>query len=87
MSAAIKDGGPAFPGANPAFDGNWDKRVTVGGMTMRQYYKAAAMKGLIASGPKALGLKKDERHECSLAGMSATMADAMLAEDEEYARK
>lgn len=40
----IKDGGWAFPMA-----GNGDNRATIHGMTLRDYFAAKAMQGLLAS--------------------------------------
>ena len=87
MSTQPKDGGPAFPrsasetkekGLHPGFLG----------MTLRQYYKAAAVSGLLASGPATLGLLPNAGdHGFRIAIMAATVADAMLIEDEANARK
>lgn len=38
---------PAFPGANPGYDGNWDKRMTVGGMSLRDWFAGKALVGVI----------------------------------------
>ena len=38
-----KTGGPAFPHTNPGYDGNWDKRRQIEGMTLRDYFAAKAM--------------------------------------------
>jgi hypothetical protein len=63
---------------------------TIGGMTMRQYYKAAAL-NLIRAGYLSYAkteTPKDEDHGCQLiAEAAAQIADAMLAEDEEHAKK
>lgn len=37
MSAPTNTGGPAFPHANPGYDGNWDDRRQIEGMTLREY--------------------------------------------------
>lgn len=56
------------------------------GMTMRQYYKAAALQGLISRVPIT-----DESgpliSEDGAANMAGRFADAMLAEDEEHAKR
>jgi len=68
-----KDGGPAFPIPGPK-----ELEFTSGrsyGMTMRQYYKAAAITGITASpsfNPAASEV---------IAGWVSRIADAMLAED------
>ena len=49
------------------------------GMTMRQYYKAAALTGLIAAGPHDLKVSEVVRY-------AACSADIMIKEDEEYER-
>jgi hypothetical protein len=69
----------AFPCINPSFDGNWDKRGVLQGMTMRQYYKAAS-----------LGFLERNIHGVSaehLAARASEIADAMLAEDERHAQE
>jgi hypothetical protein len=61
----IKDGGPAFP--VPMEDRHC-------GMTLRDYFAAKAMQGLVAgSGPEA------EYQEAVVASSAYTMADAMIA--------
>lgn len=37
QAAPAPSGGPAFPHANPGYDGNWDKARQIEGMTLRQY--------------------------------------------------
>lgn len=50
------------------------------GMTMRQYYKAAALSGLLSS--ELVNVEPGNVvHDC------AVYADAMLAEDEQHAKK
>jgi hypothetical protein len=44
MNQPINDGGPAFPTATLA-------QKTEGGMTLRDYFAAAALQGLLASCP------------------------------------
>lgn len=64
---------PAFP--VPA---GRDATGDAGGMTMRQYYKAAALTGILMEGV---------RSNKTAIGEAAELADAMLAEDEKHARK
>lgn len=49
---------------------------------MRQYYKAAALAGALAN-PNLSDIKAEKW----MAKYAAEVADAMLAEDEEYAKK
>lgn len=53
---------------------------TTSGMTMRQYYKAAALQGLLAAGGRR---EIAER----LAELSGVLADAMIAEDAAFERQ
>ncbi len=50
MSQPINDGGPAFPVPSLAVDS---------GMTLRDYFAAAALQGILARG-QSLSSKKDE---------------------------
>lgn len=80
MSSSSYDGGPAFacssvPGADPGSMG----------MTLRQYYKAAAVIGLGANTSYTSGAVGKGAHQ--FAEDAAKIADAMLAEDEEHAEK
>jgi hypothetical protein len=61
--SAIKDGGPAFPG-DSAECGPWF------GMTLRDYFAAQAMQGMLTR-PGAINLKQD-------AEFAYMLADAML---------
>ncbi len=46
--SAINDGGPAFP--TPALDGSTDDRAQArDGMTLRDYFAAKAMQGMLAN--------------------------------------
>lgn len=42
----IDDGGPAFP--NPGYNGNWDDRRQIEGMSLRDWFAGQALVGLIA---------------------------------------
>ncbi len=71
------DGGPAFPGSGPPdCDECSDHRP---GMTMRQWYKGMALMGYNAQGG---GWTLDDKR-----AMAVGDADAMIAEDEEFAKK
>ena len=66
MSNQINDGGPAFPNVPPDSQySDWDK-----GMTLRDYFAAAALQGLLADGGGASW--NDDAKSAYLA------ADAML---------
>lgn len=70
-----KDGGPAFPTVEFVAEGESMKwRLPTGGMTLRDYFMAAALKGVLASG-------RDEAwtHE-KVAEFCRVQADAMIAE-------
>lgn len=87
MSAPLIDGGPAFPGANPAYDNMWDKRVTVGGMTMRQWYKGKALPCVFNIATEACRAGGVPMGKEEIANRCGLIADAMLAEDEEHAKR
>ena len=82
----MKDGGPAFPQEDVPLSAEAKrfgfKHVHVQGMTMRQFYKAAALNGILSDSSQILeGADPD-----ILADAAAEFADAMLAEDEERKR-
>jgi len=68
LNAPINDGGPAFPESG-------SRGVAAGGegMTLRDYFAAAALTGLLASDPEST-LRPD-----SAARSALRYADAMLA--------
>lgn len=69
----INDGGPMFSRPNPNYDGNWDKRVTLEGASLRDWFAGQALVGLLAN-PKA-----NEEWITNHAAKSAyNLADAML---------
>ena len=69
---------PAFPFVS-AVKG---VRVNQYGMTMRQYYKAAALTGLMSDGGMRPSCEEEFDHMAERLGQ---MADAMIAEDEKNA--
>lgn len=84
MSAPINDGGPAFP-SPIAFDPTRDRVVAItefaegfSGMTLRDYFAAAALQGLIA-GTLADGSTFIKGGEPFHAAAAYATADAMLA--------
>lgn len=79
MNTESKDGGPAFP----------DDRSQVG-MTLRQYYKAAALQGIMANADFLVSVRENAKGHSAdiiIAANAGQLADAMLAEDEEHAKK
>lgn len=68
------NGGPAFPHANPSYDGNWDDRRQIGGMSLRDYFAAKAMHGLLVQS-RGSAYASDVK---SGAEYAYAMADAML---------
>lgn len=73
--SAPNDGGPAFPFCEWNTNGDGDPIPTCnyGGMTLRDYFAAKAMQGMLASGesPKSIA---------ATAGWAYAIADTMLAE-------
>ncbi len=65
------DNPPAFPHANPDYDGNWDQRKLIEGMRLRDFFAASALMGPIADLHGTA-----EEH----AAIAYEYADAMLAE-------
>lgn len=47
MTDKTNTGGQAFPCINPHYDGNWNKDGTIEGMTLRDYFAAKAVVGLL----------------------------------------
>lgn len=77
MSAS--NGGPAFPiPSDGVLHGGWD------GMSMRQYYKAHALVALCST---AGGPCFNSNDTAWILNSVCKMADAMLAEDAEFAAK
>lgn len=70
----------AFPTIKGERQGEVEVWASRKGMTMRQYYKAAALQGLLASGYNI------DRYQRA-ANICGSFADAMLAEDEEHAKR
>lgn len=79
MSAEYKDGGPAFPSKKQVHRMGYatNEWVPVNGMTLRDYFAAKAMQGMLADLPKTLyGLD----WQINVARASYEVADAMLKE-------
>jgi len=75
----IKDGGPAFPCDRIIYktkDGS-DAVISHGGMTLRDYFAAKAMQGIIQ-----MPIGEPDYDEISVAHNAYKMADAMLKERE-----
>lgn len=78
MSTLPKDGGAAFPVPPVRLnmlneDPHWSYPYT--GMTLRDYFAAAALQGLLASSKDIIGMS-----EANYATAAYLQADAMLAE-------
>ena len=78
------DGGPAFPGGVNEVYTNIEKGdPTQSGMTLRDYFAARAMQGLLARGihyqTEGSRSFKSGLEECDIAGLAYEMAGAMLA--------
>ena len=78
MENEIKDGGAAFPGHNPNYDGNWDKRSTVGGMSLRDYFAGKLAAG-DAAADNGWGIGAPDQMIAARAKFYYRVADAMLA--------
>ena len=73
-------GGYAFPSERPFPEGGAGATKWHTGMTMRQWYKGQALKGLLAA--RAIGGGDDPREGGVIfAEASAVLAEAMIAED------
>ena len=79
---SINDGGPAFGQVvelrcvrvDPFGGEEWEPALAQGGMSLRDYFAAKAMQGLIGDG----ALREAANRVCSLAGLAYQQADAML---------
>ncbi len=76
----MKDGGSAYPHVYQ-IQKEGDHLIVQGGMTLRQAYKIAAMQGLMDAYVKQ---EVDDFDAIGVAFVAATIADAMLAEDERH---
>lgn len=75
MSGALDDGGPAFPVAGMTGLPNGEVVYGENGMTLRDYFAAKAMQGMLADLPKTLyGLD----WQTKVTESSYEIADAML---------
>ena len=77
------DGGPAFP----YFPTEYSHR-NAEGMTMRQYYKAAALTGLCMGASGLIGREPSAYpkgpHNAGIVERASVLADSMIAEDGEH---
>ena len=74
----MKDGGPAFPNdCHPS--NNPDGKLGYRGMTLRDYFAAKAMQGILTS------TKDPRNNDKVIVGMAYHIADAMLKERESHA--
>jgi hypothetical protein len=75
------DGGPAFPVLH-TIDGNWAKEPLpeFRGMTLRDYFAAKAMQGMLAEGSGPTAPWFDDRGMEGVSAWAYIVADAMLKE-------
>lgn len=66
------DGGPAFPQMRAIVDGACARQVSEGGLTLRDYFAAKAMAGMVG------GTWPDLNERPEIAKRAYLMADAML---------
>ena len=87
----MKDGGPAFPHLCELIDVRdgviTTKPLTEGGMSLRDYFAAAALQGILSDQDSANSIWEDARSKSVpptpyLANTCYLIADAMLAERE-----
>lgn len=80
------DAGPAFPHLNPNFDGNWDRAPQRGGMSLRDYFAAKALNGILQEGfvPRQFRTSKPTDGSppplLDYPAIAYAIADAMIAE-------
>jgi hypothetical protein len=87
MSEQIDDGGPAFPNTGEIFiDGPQGRHPQSAwgmdgdkGMTLRDYFAAAALRAIVAKTPYRTGPVTADHHERPIARGAYAYADAMLA--------
>lgn len=81
MNTTLDDGGPAFPHANPNYDGNWDKRGQIDGMSLRDWFAGMALQGVMvnAQGLGEMDPEKRARLLKQVACLLYETSDAMLA--------
>lgn len=83
MSDINKEGDkPAYPEIESRWDSDYGTMTSVfsvGGMTIRQAYKMAALQGLLAD-------SENMANDSQNAEIAGRLADAMLLEDVEYAK-
>ena len=81
MSDEKDDGGPAFPMQMPIDDVGNPTSASVMGMSLRAYFAAAAMQGLIASGKTLEPHSEGSDTSCpSVARRAIEYADALINE-------
>lgn len=70
----INDGGPMFSRPNPNYDGNWDKRPTLEGSSLRDWFAGQALITLVQTYADS-----DTKHAHNTAMACYAFADAMIA--------
>lgn len=82
MSGPTTDGGPVFSRPNTNYDGNWDKRLTLEGMSLRDWLAGQALAGDFASQSVETGEWTSENTDEQMRKRAKTLwrfADAMIA--------
>lgn len=75
-SKKIDDGGQAFPHANPGYDGNWDRRSQIEGMSLRDWFAGQALAGMFNHAGWVNTIDNDQAEAAKRAYL---IADAMIA--------
>lgn len=78
MSNAVKNGGAAFPQAQPTQDGNGNFHFPDPGMTLRDWFAGQAMAGM-GRPTHYLGKRETDESLRTYAQQAYQIADAMLA--------
>lgn len=79
MSDPIKDGGPAFPTAGRSENEQSECGTIHNGMTLRDYFAAKALNGILSLTPGFFGENKALTDTLLAAETAYLYADAMLA--------
>ena len=79
MNTTQDDGGPAFPYANPDYDGNWNTDKMIPGMSLRDYFAGMALQGTLSIRDTHTSINHGVIHQDDVAGSCYEWADAMLA--------
>jgi hypothetical protein len=75
-----KDGGPAFPADSREGNYHEELRIVTNGMTLRDYFAAAALQGILAAGQDWTNIARGQGG--SGVALAYSYADSMLIERE-----